>query len=137
MLINENLRTFLLADTTIKGLVYQRCYSDEIPPNKPQMPAIVYFFVDGISSETLSGTLDHARARVQIDCYGDSRVQSMVVAERVRLRLSGHRGDFGTGWCQAIELEGGFRHTIELTADDKRRFVTSQDFLVHYAQATA
>lgn len=137
MLINEDLRTFLLADLTIKALIHQRCYSDEIPPNNPQMPALVYLLIGGSSSSSLTNIVDHAMARVQIDCYGDSRVSSMALAERVRLRLDTHRGTFGSGWCQGIESDDGFRFNLELTADDKRRFVSSRDYLIHYAQATA
>jgi hypothetical protein len=73
--LGEQLRTLLLADSTVSGLVGTRVYPGVMPealPNaQPTLPAIVYTVVDDVPQNALAEAASARlyNARVQMDCY--------------------------------------------------------------------
>lgn len=67
-MIETAIRSLLLADTTVAGLVGTRVYSG-ILPQRPTFPAIVLTKVDKLSDVILDGTVGPNTLRLQVDCW--------------------------------------------------------------------
>lgn len=101
--IVEGLRTFLLADATLAGLIGTRVYPMILPQN-PTLPAVTYQVIDGTSDVTTDGPTGLANPRIQIDCWGATYGAMVPVFEAVRKRLNGYRGAAGGVTVQGIFL---------------------------------
>ena len=69
-MIETAIRTRLLADPTVSGLVATRVYTGVLP-QRPTFPAIVLTKVDKLSDITLSDAVGPNTVRVQVDCWAD------------------------------------------------------------------
>lgn len=72
MSVSAALRDALLAAPGVAALVGARVYRDERPEGDP-LPAIVILLVSDPRPMTYSGAQSLRRARLQLDCLGDSR----------------------------------------------------------------
>lgn len=108
MSFETDLRTRLLADPTIAGLVGTRIYW-KIRPQNSALPAIVLGTVYGARVQSHDGPIDTQGNRIQIDCLATTKaaainLRNAVIAE---IELPGITGD--------TEFQGGF---VNLYRDD-------------------
>jgi len=138
--ISGTIRTRALASASVTNLVGTRMYSDTLPQTAT-MPAITYFVVDTIPNECLGGTIANlSQARIQIDCFDDTRAGANKLADTVRLALEmNNHVTTDSQYILAITLDSGEQHTFDrpLEGSDKRRYIASQDFRVSYRQTTS
>lgn len=126
--IVEQLRTYLLADATIAGLVGTRIYPAKLPQD-PTMPAIMYQYIDGNSDISTDGPTGLATSTVQVDCWGASYSQMDALYEAVRLRLNGYAG--------GDEVQGVFLvRKRDLYDDEAELFRRTADWSIHYGEST-
>lgn len=85
----------LLASAPVIALVATRVRPDTIDPNET-LPAIRYELVTSDPWGNLNGPAKEAKTRIQIDCYGSTRLQSSTVAAAVRSDLDGFTGTLGS-----------------------------------------
>lgn len=137
--IGATIRTLTLADSTVQGLVNTRMFSD-VPPEQVAMPAIVYTVIDTVPNEHLGGIVNASRARIQIDCAADTRLQANQLGDAVRLALEKkHRGDQSGQFIHEISLVSGEQYSFlrPEVGSDERRFITTLDFFVTYRTTTS
>lgn len=136
--VADEVRTLLLADATISGLVGTRVNTDFLPQGSA-MPAIVLYTVSEVSHEMLGGIVGLDRARVSIHCFAESRGAANTLWDAVRLQLACYRGTPESLYIKAINQALGHEDTVDRVevGTDQYRFVTSQDFFVWYEQTTA
>jgi len=82
--ISKTIRSITLADATVSGLVGTRMYSDALP-QQATLPAIRYLIIDTLPTECLVHIAAIARARMQVDCYANTRAASVELSDAVRL----------------------------------------------------
>jgi hypothetical protein len=112
----------------------------DVPPEQVAMPAIVYTVIDTTPNEHLSGIVNASRARVQIDCAADTRLQANQLGDAVRLALEKkHRGNQGGQFINEISMVGGEQYSFlrPEVGSDERRFITTLDFFVTYRTTTS
>lgn len=80
------LRTVILEDATVSGLIGSRFYP--VLPQTPTLPACTYFRV----SHYVPDEIPFPTARIQVTCWGTSRAEARELAEAVRLAGSGFKG---------------------------------------------
>ena len=137
--IAATFRSLLVANINVSNLVGTRVYSDQLVQGA-SMPAITYFVVDTLPNEHLTGIADVSRARIQVDCYADTRGGANDLADKVRLAMEKqHRGDNSGQFINEISLATGEVHSVDRpeAGSDKRRYITAQDFFVHYRTTTS
>lgn len=137
--ISATIRTMILADSTIAGLVGTRVTSDALPQTA-SMPAITYFVVDTVPQECLDAIANISTARIQVDCFADTRAAANKLADYVRLALELKNHTLtGTQYINAIHLDSGEQHLFDRPEEgsDKRRYIASQDFRVTYRQTVS
>lgn len=104
MLVQEALRTKLLATATITTYVNDRVY----PKWKPQdatLPAISYRLITGISEHSHDGISGLAHDRFQIDCWARTYKEAVEMADAVRLAIDCKKETWGTLEIQACLLD--------------------------------
>lgn len=129
MSVHGDLRTFLLADSTITALVGQRVHVDSLPQGS-LLPALTFLRVSVEHDHDLGGETGLATARFQIDCWASDKEAALALAERVRLRLDGYRGAMGSITVHSVWLDG----EREWPEEEEGRVV--QEFLVSYTEVT-
>lgn len=94
MSFSVDLRTFLLADGTISGIVGQKIHPLRFPPT-PAYPAILFSIITGDRSNHYRGADGLAAPRIQFDCYATTYLGAELLAEALRKRVNGFKGVMG------------------------------------------
>ena len=96
MSMQSALRTRLLADATISGLVSTRIYDGQAPQGAA-FPRILIQQISGGSDYHLTGETRVADAIFQIGCWSKTTAEASAIADAIRLEISGKRGTYGSG----------------------------------------
>lgn len=143
MSIATELRTFLLEDTTLAGLVGQRLYPNVLP-QAPTFPAMTFTWVSGTRFHHLGGSAGIAGPRVQFDCWAATYLEAEALFEALRLALDGFRGEIGgsppTRRIQGV-VSAGDRDLYEEGAESGSGsgagiYRRSADFMIYYEEGT-
>ena len=102
-MIEQDLRTYLLAQPAIAALIGTRCYPARLPQGAAR-PALTYQRIARTTSITHDGAADLGRARIQIDCWTDSYEAMVGLAKAIRAALSGYRGPMGSNGATAARI---------------------------------
>lgn len=130
--MQQVLANLLLAHQPLKRLIDTNIQWDVMGQGKP-FPHVVMFVISGITDYTMGGTSGYVMTRVQFDCRGQNAAQARSVAEAIKARLSGFRGEFGGYRFQGC-FEAGQRTRYDKTATAEW-FTDSRDYLIHWAKA--
>lgn len=134
--LEEALRTRLLADGTVSGLVGTRVFPLVVPQGQA-LPAIAYQRISGIREHTHEGASGLARPRLQYACVATSFTTARGVADAVRKSLDGFAGVIGSVTVQNIMIQNQIDN-YNLSADDEASsFTTWLDFVVWYVEPTS
>lgn len=142
----KDIRDQLTASTAILDAFSDRIFPDSIPQElrdsegnrRTLYPAIVIGEISAQPEYDLGGESGVHTTQLQLDVYTDGtggRPKANELSELVRNRLSGYRGQFGTGCsgtCRLIRVPT----TIEAPTDasDNKRYRVSMDFeIIHTA----
>ncbi len=144
------MRTYLLNNTgtAITSLIGSgtaaRFYPDELAQNC-DLPACTYMTMTTRNEHIISsgGTADWGRggfgvARIEIECYGNTRSQSQTLADTILDYTAGPtqrlRGVYGGVNIFDCMVSSGPRTSTELATDggDDRRYLTVLEFLVSF-----
>lgn len=128
MTIETELRSFVIADATVTGLIGDRMYPVRAP-QAPVKPYITYQRVSGQRLHDLDGALGWARPRFQLDCWATTYLGALTLAGAVRSRLNGFHGTLTT-LRVAILLENS-RDDYEEEPDLYR---VIQDYIINHAE---
>lgn len=125
--IEANIRTLLIADGTISGLIGSRFYSVENPQD-PTYPLINLERLSGVRQYSMDGQTGPTPGRFEINCYSDTLNGARVLGEAVRSKLSGFAGTAGSG-----TIHGAFLQDSEDIYDKElKKHIVSMDWEVWY-----
>lgn len=96
MSMMTDLRARLVGDNAISGMVGTRIRMNR-SEQSDTLPRIVLTQVSGDHDHHLTAAAGHASGRVQINCHASSPVEADSLAEAVRLRMDGFRGEMNSG----------------------------------------
>jgi hypothetical protein len=127
----SDLRTFLLADSTVDGLVDTRMYPDALP-QAPVMPAIVYTEISAARVPTMDGPDGLPAIRVQIDAWAATALGAQALADAIRQRLDGH-----SGAMSSTTVRGIFADTQRTFYDSEPKLYRKQcDYIIWALEPT-
>ena len=128
----------LANDSGVSALVSTRIYPDHLPQKTPTYPAIVITLIDETSVIHMGGMSGLGDARIQVDCYANTRLGAAALSDAVRLSLSDY-----TGTSQSVVV----RHTYPGTGfaayeppidgTDLALYRHSRDYRAVYVEATS
>ncbi len=130
--IRPALRSFLLEDPTISGLVGgSRIHSARLPQDQLD-PSIVYHKISEIGDYDMDGDTSLGQMRMQIDAWALSNDIANQLANAVYDKLTGHRGII-TFNSSTLDMKGAFLASGREDYDDiMKMFRVSRDFLIWY-----
>jgi hypothetical protein len=96
MTVESDLRTYLIADTTVQGIIGTRMYP-RVLPQGVTYPAIRYYLASVVENRSLSGPGGKERARLTVDSYAETYSQAKALAKAVKARINGLAASVGTG----------------------------------------
>ncbi len=129
MTLETALRTYTLADTAVAGLAGTRMYPAKLPQG-PTLPALVYQRIDTRRLHDLNGPDGLPRPRVQVTAWAANVAGAWALANAVRERLDGYRGQWGDvaiGSCLCV----GERDTDD---PETGRAGVIQDYMIQFAE---
>lgn len=128
----------LLASTAIVNAFSNRVFPEVIPQGSNQYPAIVLNDISNAPEYYLGGESGMHTSTVQVDVWTDGtggKQKANELGELVRNRLSGYRGQFGTGvYGTARMISNNSNAAAPVDASDNHRRRVSMDFeFIHSA----
>lgn len=126
-MIESSLYTYITADVTVSGLIGTRLYPLDLP-QQPTAPCVTYHRVSTVPLYALDGDADVDTVRIQIDSYDDTVLGAKTLADAIRARIGGFRGDMSGTTVQAVFLDSE-QDFGDPTTDLYR---VSQDYLITY-----
>ncbi len=133
MSMAEDLRTFLLQDSTLGGLIGTKIYPIVLPQD-PIFPAITYQWISGDRLYSLSGPSGLSGPRIQFDCWAKTYAASEGLFEALRKRLDGYRGQMGSAPGHTVQGVF-FANEVDLYEAEIDVYRRSVDFMIHYEEA--
>lgn len=126
------LRTYLLDDPVISGLVGGvRIHHARLPQNQVE-PSVVYFKVSETGDYHMQGDSGLGQTRMQIDAWAQTSDAATELANAVYDRLSGAKPIVSIG-SDFVNIKGSFLAAGRDDYDDvARMFRISRDFIVWY-----
>lgn len=97
----------LLASVAVSTIVGDRVKPDTLD-QKQTLPAIRYEMIASESFQTLQKSGHLMRTRIQVDCYGATRLQANTVAAAVKNNLDGFSGILGSLQVFSCVLDNRF-----------------------------
>lgn len=134
-----DLRSFLISDATITGLVSERIYPLTLPQS-PVLPALTYSWISATRIPVMDAPIGMASPRIQIDCWAATYLVAVELFEAVRQRLDGFKGTLTVG---GTLVHGAFldseRDFYESAADagtgsGSGIYRRSGDYMAHYEE---
>ena len=129
--MQTKLANLLLVDVALAALVGgNRIQWDTLPQGTPQ-GSIGMTLVSGITDYHMLGPSGLEFARVQFDCRDSTAAKARAIAEALKARLSGFRGEF-----EGYKFMGCFQAAQRTSfgkVDANTWFTDSRDFEIHWA----
>ena len=126
--------TLLKADTAVSAEVGAAIFAD-YPPQGQAEPFVVLTTPSGTSHGTVNNCQTRAySARLNVDVVCDTRAQTESTIEAIEDVLDGHSSTDSTHPIQGVTIESGIQWEMLTPKDgsDKRVFICTQDYLIHY-----
>lgn len=105
-MLESDLRTYLIEDSTLTGYVGERIYPLTLPQGV-ELPAITYQRVSCVSSYNLDRPNGVVEVRIQIDTWASKYITMKQIAQRIMELLNGYRGGIGGTPVLGVFLEVG------------------------------
>ena len=128
--IRPALRTFLLDDPTVSGLVGGvRVHHARLPQDQVA-PSVVYLKVSETGDYHLRGDSGLGQARIQFDAWAQDSDAATELANAVYDRLTGGRAVIGD---ESLDMRGAFLANGRDDYDDVTKlYRSSRDFIIWY-----
>jgi len=142
--IDAALYELLSADTAVAAIVGTRIYPLVAPQRGqrtfPQtaLTHVTYQRISGVREMPLNGPNGFVVARYQINAFGYNFEVTDLLADSIRLRLDGYRGDAGGHRIQRVWLDSDSQnYEYETDAAETAVFQVIQDYRIAYAESVA
>jgi hypothetical protein len=128
------LRSFLLADASIAAAVGVRVYPIKLPQGTTAV-SIVYNRISGGGDYHLQGLSGFAHHRFQIDAWASTANAATSLADLIRDRIDGYRGDMGTDSPPVVTVHGIFMADQREDYDDEAKLHRmSRDYFIDFME---
>lgn len=133
MSTSADLRTFILADATISGLIGTRMYPLRLP-QAPTLPAITYQWISGRHVQSMNDRSGLSGPRVQFTAWAATYLQAEAVFEALRKRLDGFSGMAGATRIYGALLDSDRDLPVEEVIPDTTIMGRIADFFVWHQE---
>ena len=128
------LRSRLLANATVAGLVGARVYNMDTRPQGGVLPAVTIRQISGERQYTHDAVARLVDGRAEVNCYGANGADAVALATAVRRAIEGAGFTADTETVQSVFLLSEQDFTGEAEAAGVRVFRVMLDFQVWYQE---
>ena len=129
------IRAILVADADVYATVGERIGPDHFDQSS-EMPAIAMWHISGTAYDCMDGGLGFERARVRVECIGDSRAEADSLWVKVNKALTKDlkRGQWGNVQVDSVTQGSGSQHLADRPLDGSENWFyrTIQSFEISY-----
>lgn len=125
----DDLRTVLLADGTVAGLASTRVYP-VVMPQGGTLPALVLQVISGPRPVTLSGAVEPAPHRVQVDAWAETYAAAHALRAAAEAAVNGHDGTTGDTVFQFVGVEDRRDDYEPAREEGSSRYRASLDLII-------
>ncbi len=119
----------LTGNPEIAAVIASRMYPVALPQT-PTVPAVVYFFDNAASTNSMTGPSGHGSATMRVDSWADTADEAKDLAEKIKFILNGWKKNVPEGAVQGTFFKG----EKDIFDDDKSLYSTQQTYLIHYKE---
>lgn len=114
----------LLQDGSVAGIAGNRVFPNQIPDNVLLVPVVIVHLIDARRTKILSGYTGEPTSTVQVDSYGETKIEVNALSKACKLRLINHGGAFGAAIVNFTRLinELDFPSDSPIDKSDRWRF---------------
>ena len=115
-LFTGELRTYLLADTTLSGLILDRIYS-VLASQAPILPCVVWQTISSSEDSAHDGPTGLEQYRIQFSIYSLSQIEGASIRDAIKNRINGFTGAMGVvsiGTCFFDNESDSYEETSDL-----------------------
>lgn len=132
--IRPALRSFLLSYAPISSVVGSRVFPIKLP-QATTADSIVYNRISGAGDYHLQGLSGFANNRFQIDAWAGTADRATALADLIRDRIDGYRGEMGTDSPPSITVHGVFMADQREDYDDEAKLHRmSRDYFINFTE---
>jgi len=132
MSIGSSLRTFLLEDSIISGIVGDRVWA-KTQKQVPSLPSIIYTFDYKIDEYTTTGNTGLVAVGVVFSCWADDITAARSLSDALRRKIDAYSGVMGADLVQGI-----FHDDNEDKYDKElEKYYVSDDYRIWFYEAQA
>ena len=131
--MKEQLRSYLIADPAIKGLVEQRV-TWVTRPRGQVLPAIVLTHVSGARHYAMEAPSHLVTSRVQVDCWALNNKTATTMGRAVNAAMGGLRTMFDGVSIQAAFLESEQDLPDDASPPDEQIHRVSMDWMIWHTE---
>lgn len=128
-MITDEIRSYILADSQISGLIGNRVYAVSLPQEIP-MPAMTFLMVSHNRENTMDGIIHSSEARLRFhifaETYGQVKILSQLLRRRLETAASGVADVNSTSFVLSTDAE------LETDLDLQHRIV---EFKVYFNES--
>lgn len=138
MALEADLYNFLSNEASITALVSTRIFPVRVPQAQTTKPCITYTRISGQRIRDFDGEVGIENPRIQIDCWANTFASAFSVADAVRLKLDGKRGNINSNFLYGCYLDDE-RHSFVTPKDasDKGVYRISVDYIFWHTETAA
>lgn len=132
--IRPALRSFLLSYSPISDVVGARLFPIKLPQGTTA-DSIVYNRISGAGDYHLQGLSGFANNRIQIDAWAPTADKATALADLIRDRIDGYRGEMGTDSPPSITVHGVFMADQREDYDEEAKLHRmSRDYFINFTE---
>lgn len=132
--IRPALRSFVLGSPEIAAVVVARMFPGKLPQGTTQA-SIVYNRVSGAGDYHMQGLSGFAKHRIQIDAWAPTAEVASSLADLIRDRIDGYRGDMGSMSPPVVTVQGVFMVDQREDYDDAAKlYRMSRDYFIDFME---
>ncbi len=133
-MIEDAVRTILLADGTISGLIGTRMRPHAADP-RDSLPYITYLRISTMPVDNFQGHSGTTRARIQVQCWDDDYSTVRTMAKACRDALDAYNGVVGSDTVIGVTVEDSVDDYVPPTKKPERGvYMTAVDFYVWFLE---
>lgn len=132
--VRRALRSFLLGAPAIAAVVAERVYTIKLPQGTT-LASIVFNRISGGGDYHMQGLSGFAQHRFQIDAWAPTADAAASLADLIRDRIDGYRGDMGTDSPPVVTVKGVFMVDQREDYDDAAKLNRmSRDYMIAFGE---
>ena len=133
-MVEASIYAYLNSKTSITDIT-TNIVIGHIAEDATEYPILTFQPISTVHDHTRAGAAGVATTRMQFDCWSDSKLESIQLAEALRQVMHGYIGTMGTQHIAFCKLENEITLDEKPTAGENWLYRRSVDYMITYSES--